>query len=120
MLFACLIFRLLDPICKAPVDMLYRNQSHQSQNYDGYGLPLHPDDRTACGSLFAPVREPAGALGTEFARLALGKADSDDEDADSEAERQQAPNCVSATIRVATTVRRPGKRWIKHYYLLYK
>lgn len=74
------------------MDLLYQNnQSTQSQThhgYGGYGLPAHPAQ--PCGSLFAPVREPAGALGTEFARMALGKADSDDEDADSEAERQQA------------------------------
>ena len=63
--------------------MLYQNQN---QHAYGFSHPTHPP----CGSLFAPVREPAGALGTEFARLALGKADSDDEDADSEAERQQA------------------------------
>mmetsp|Transcript_9227 Transcript_9227/g.10718 ORF Transcript_9227/g.10718 Transcript_9227/m.10718 type:complete len:137 (-) Transcript_9227:1-411(-) len=75
------------------------------ENADGYGLPLHPDDRTACGSLFAPVREPAGALGTEFARLALGKADSDDEDADSEAERQQA--ALAASGRTIETAPKP-------------
>ena len=61
--------------------MLYQSQSH------GYGFPA--PNPSPCGSLFAPVREPVGALGTEFARLALGKPDSDDEDADSEAERQQ-------------------------------
>ena len=62
---------------------------YQSQSQHGYGFPTPPNP--SCGSLFAPVREPAGALGTEFARLALGKPDSDDEDADSEAERQQVP-----------------------------
>ena len=44
------------------------------------------------------VYEPAGALGTEFARLALGKADSDDEDDDSEAERQQAEPLLGLDI----------------------
>ena len=92
---------------QAPVDLLYQNnQSTQSQThhgYGGYGLPAHPAQ--PCGSLFAPVREPAGALGTEFARMALGKADSDDEDADSEAERQQA--MLAASGRTIETAPKP-------------
>lgn len=76
---------------------------YQSQSQHGYGFPTPPNP--SCGSLFAPVREPAGALGTEFARLALGKPDSDDEDADSEAERQQA--ALAASGRTIETAPKP-------------
>ncbi|CAJ1351852.1 unnamed protein product [Effrenium voratum] len=52
------------------------------------------------------VREPiSGALGSEVARLALGKADSDEEDADSEAERQQAQ--MAAAGRTVETAPKP-------------